>query len=95
MMRIARAGAITGLMAHIIVSKFGDHLPSILAEGVSLGDLDAVGVGWQLHLTSLLEQAATRRDPVPLSCMRTTRRPGVGLWSQQDQDRRPAHLCSR
>jgi hypothetical protein len=53
MMRIA------GLMAHIIVSKFGDHLPGT-REGVPLGDLATVA------FTPLLEQAATRRDRVPI-----------------------------
>ena len=52
---IARGRAGAGLLAHIIVSKYDDHLPlyrqaEIYArEGVEVGDLDLVGLGRRHH----------------------------------------------
>jgi hypothetical protein len=93
MMRIARAGGIARPDGAHHRFQIRRSSARHTREGVPLGDPAAVALT-PFALTPLLEQAATRRDRVPLSCMPTTRRSGVGLWSRQDQDRRPAPMCA-
>ena len=93
---IARGRAGAGLLAHIVVSKYDDHLPlyrqaEIFArEGVEPGDLDPVRLGRRDGggPAAAGRRARRRGDGARTPCMSTTRR--CRSWRRAPARPRPA-----
>ena len=101
---IARGRAGPGLLAHIVVAKFDDHLPlyrqaEIYArEGVQLET--STLSGWvgatAAALMPLVDASAAGRDRrLGGAARRRHACPGARAWHGQDQDRAPVDLRSR
>src|SRR5438067_2500826 len=99
---IARGRAGAGLLAHIVVSKYDDHLPlyrqaEIFArEGVNLEDLDLVRLGrGDRRGLGAADRRAHRRHHGGHLARRRHAATGVGPGHRQDQDRAVVDLCPR
>ena len=100
---IARGRAGAGLLAHIVVSKFDDHLPlyrqaEILPRGRQPGAaLNFVGLGRGDGggAEAPGRRAGRRCDGIGHTACRRHAGAGVGAGHRQDQDRAAVDLCPR
>jgi transposase len=91
-----------GLLAHVLVAKFADHLPlcrqSVIyeREGVELSR--ALLADWVGACSDLLAPVGRRRCPPCAQCRQTARRrhaaAGAGAQARQDEDRPVVDLCA-
>ena len=100
---IARGIAGPGLIAHVMVSKYCDHIPLYRQSGIYARDgvqIDrSTMAGWVDNGDALLDplvapRSAATRWPA-LRCTPTTRQGGARSWPRQNQDRATVGLRAR
>ena len=99
---IERGVAGPGLLAHVLTSKYCDHLPlyrqsEIYAPRGGVGAFDAGRLGRRKRATATAVggSAAPLRDGRGQTACRRHAGAGAGSWQRQDQDRTAVDVCSR